>query len=70
MDYEKLIQENILESFKHYVSEWKKQNADTVKVNGDVYEHTTKRGVTKRFRYTNKRTGLRVNGFNFEEIKE
>lgn len=70
MDYKKQIQENALASFRHYVSAWKKQNPNTVKVDGDIYEYTTKKGIIKRFRLTDKRTNLRVNGFNFEEIKE
>lgn len=46
----KLIEENRLNAFKHFVDVIKKQNAETVEVNGDVYSYTTKRGKKKFYK--------------------
>lgn len=69
---ERIILENRLSAFKHYVSAWKKQDPDTVCVDGDIYSYVTKRGVTKRFRFV--RNGypatIKVEGFGFEPIEK
>ena len=67
-DMEAVILENRLKAFKHYVTAWKKQDSGTVRVDGDIYIYTTKRGVEKRFKATNRVTSLKVNGFYFEPI--
>ena len=68
-DYESIIKQNRLAAFKQYVGAWKKQNPDTVKVEGDIYSYRTKRGLVKRFRASDKVTSLKVNSFYFEEIQ-
>ena len=63
-----LADKNRLEAFKHYVSEWKKQNADTVTYMDGIYSYTTKRGIIKLFVSSNKPTTIKVNGFYFSEL--
>lgn len=76
-----LIEKNRKEAFEHLV-EIKKQDKNTVVVEGNIYSFKTKRGITKRYiafvswdEY--KKSGLiykanykleRVNGFIFVEI--
>ena len=61
---------NKLEAFKHYVECWKKQNPDTVTVDGDIYSYITKKGLTKSFRSVKCSTAsIKVNGFGFEPIQ-
>lgn len=68
--YDKYIKENQRKAFIHYVTAWKKQSADSVRVEDGIYSYTTKRGITHRFRASNKPTGLKVNSFYFEEIEQ
>ena len=44
-----LIEPNRQEAFKHFVEVIKKQNTETITVNGNEYSYTTKRGLIKRF---------------------
>ena len=74
------VETNRQEAFKHFVEVIKKQNKDTVVVNGNEFSYTTKRGLIKKFigfnsfaeyrkseLYPNKAD--KVNGFYFVEIK-
>ena len=74
-----LINENKKKSFEHYVVVWKKQNKDTISVNGNKYSYITKKGVLKEFivfntfneyknseLYPNK--AEKVNGFYFVPV--
>ena len=70
MDIGSLISENRLKAFKHYVRAWKGQDPGTVKVDGELYSYTTKRGIKKRFKATNKPTPLKVEGFYFEPVPD
>ncbi len=61
---------NKLKAFKHYVEAWKKQDANTVTVEEDIYSYTTKRGCVKKFKSVKASTApIRVNGFGFEPIQ-
>lgn len=73
-----LIDKNREMAFEHLV-EYKKQNKETVVVNGNEYSYTTKRGLIKRYigfnsfieyrrseLYPNK--AEQVNGFYFVEV--
>lgn len=61
---------NKLKAFKHYVEVWKKQDVNTVTVEGDIYSYTTKRGVVKKFRNIKvTKAPIKVNGFGFEPIQ-
>lgn len=73
------IDKNKKSSFEHLV-ECKKQNKDTVVVNGNEFSYTTKRGLLKKYIGFNsfneyKKSELypnhaeKVNGFYFVEIK-
>lgn len=44
-----LIEPNRQEAFKHFVEAIKKQNPETITINGNEYSYTTKRGLIKRF---------------------
>ena len=70
MDLRSQIEINRLFAFTCYVRDWKKQNPDTVKREGDVFSYTTKRGVVKRFRsVSNARdASFKAQGFWFKEI--
>lgn len=74
------IETNRQEAFKYFVEVIKKQNKDTVVVNGNEFSYTTKRGLIKKFigfnsfdeykkseLYPNK--AERVNGFYFVAIE-
>lgn len=72
------IEENRKKSFEHFVEAWKKQNKDTVSVNGNEYSYTTKRGIVKKYIAFNnfdeykkselyKNKAEKVNGFYFVE---
>lgn len=43
------VETNKLAAFRHFVEVIKKQNKETVTVNGNVYSYTTKRGLVKRY---------------------
>lgn len=43
------IETNRQEAFKYFVEVIKKQNKDTVVVNGNEFSYTTKRGLIKKF---------------------
>ena len=43
------VETNRQEAFKHFVEVIKKQNKDTVVVNGNEFSYTTKRGLIKKF---------------------
>lgn len=73
------VEINKQEAFKHFVEAIKKQNKDTVIVNGNEFSYTTKRGLIKKFigfnsfdeykkseLYPNK--AEQVNGFYFVAI--
>lgn len=74
-------EQNKLNAFKHFVGAIKKQNPDTVEVDGNIYSYRTKRGLLKRYihfptfkefvnsEYYNNRME-KVNGFIFVEIKQ
>ena len=49
MDLQSQIEENRLFAFTCYGRDWKKQNPDTIRRDGDVFSYTTKRGAVKRF---------------------
>jgi|GEM_PF-2777799 len=71
VNYESLTEKNRLYAFTCYVRDWKKQNPETIKRDGDVFSYRTKRGVEKRFAVANdKNYSLKVQGFYFKEIKE
>ena len=60
---------NKLKAFKHYVEVLKKQDANTVTVEGDIYSYRTKRGIVKSFKSCKCATAvIKVNGFGFEPI--
>ena len=74
------VEANRQEAFKHFVEVIKKQNKDTVVVNGNEFSYTTKRGLIKKFigfnsfaeykqseLYPNK--AEQVNGFYFVAIE-
>ena len=61
---------NKVNAFKHYVKCWKKQDPDTVEVDGDIYSYKTKRGLIKRFKNCRcASASIKVNGFGFEPIQ-
>lgn len=73
------VEINKKEAFQHFVEVIKKQNKETVVVNGNEYSYTTKRGLVKKFigfnsfneykkseLYSNK--AEQVNGFYFVAI--
>lgn len=75
------IEANKLAAFKHFVKCWKKQDENTVVVNGDEYSYTMKGGVVKKYvgfnsfnEYKNSefysQHPERVCGFIFVEIKK
>lgn len=70
MDLQSQIEENRLFAFTCYVRDWKKQNPDTIRRDGDVFSYTTKRGVVKRFTTVkNARDAtFKAQGFCFKEI--
>lgn len=43
------IEANKLAAFKHFVKCWKKQDENTVVVNGDEFSYTNKGGVVKKY---------------------
>lgn len=43
------VETNRQEAFEHFVEVIKKQNKDTVVVNGNEFSYTTKRGLIKKF---------------------
>ena len=43
------VEINKKEAFQHFVEVIKKQNIETITVNGNEYSYTTKRGLVKRF---------------------
>ena len=71
-----VMNEQRLKAFKHYVSAWKKQNADTVTVKNDIYSYTTKRGKKysfkaaefKDFKANPTKGWLKVETFYFEDL--
>lgn len=76
----KQIDKNKKLAFEHFVEAWKKQNKDTVVVNGNEYSYTTKKGLVKKYIGFNsfkeyKKSELypekaeKVEGFIFVEIK-
>lgn len=69
-DLRKCIIDNQKYAFRRYVTEWKKQNPDTIEYQNGVFSYKTKKGVKKSFVVSKKPTGLKVWGFYFEEIKE
>lgn len=74
------IEKNKLAAFKHFVKCWKKQDENTVVVNGNEFSYTTKGGLVKKYagfnsfnEYKNSefypQHPERVNGFVFVGIK-
>ena len=71
-DYAKLAREAMKYAFERYVGDWKKQDISTIRIDGDIYSYTTKKGIVKRFRGTNKReavNAIHVQGLYFEPIE-
>ena len=75
--YKKMIEDNKRHAFEHFVSVIKKQNPVTIEIEEDIFSYTTKKGVTKRYKYFNNikdaiKSGYkieRVNSLIFGEIK-
>lgn len=44
------IEKNRRDAFAHFVEVIKRQNKDTINVNGDIFSYVTKRGVTKKYK--------------------
>lgn len=66
-----LIKENQLLAFKKFVKKQRKGNLDTVEVNDNIFQYTTKAGNVRKFQPTNKfDSSIYVDGFHFEEIEE
>lgn len=73
------IEKNRRDAFTHFVEVIKKQNKDTITVNGDIFSYITKRGIVKKYKafksfdeykksdiYENRME--KVNGFIFVEL--
>lgn len=71
VNYKRLEAENRLNAFRHYVKAWKKQDPDTVEVEGDIYRYKTKRGIVKRFKSCDHfdLEAIRVEGFGFKPLQ-
>lgn len=67
-DYKTLIEKNRKAAFICYVRDWKKQDINTIDISDGIYSYTTKRGIKKSFRATDKVSPLKVQGFYFEAI--
>lgn len=44
------IEKNRRDAFTHFVEVIKKQNKDTITVNGDIFSYNTKRGIVKKYK--------------------
>lgn len=73
------IEKNRRDAFTHFVEVIKKQNKDTITVNGNTFSYITKRGIVKKYKafksfdeykkstvYKNRME--KVNGFIFVEL--
>ena len=47
--YDFLGEKNRISAFEHFVENLKKQNKETIVVNGNEYSYTTKRGLVKKY---------------------
>ena len=68
VNYHELIKENRKYAFTCYVRDWKKQDPNTIEIDGDIYSYRTRRGVKHSFRATKNVTALKVQGFYFEKL--
>lgn len=73
------IEKNRRDAFIYFVEAIKRQNKDTINVNGDIFSYVTKRGIVKKYKafksfdeykksdiYENRME--KVNGFIFVEL--
>ena len=77
--FQEQIEKNRVNAFTHFVEVIKKQNKDTISINGDIFSYSTRSGVIKKYKafksfdayrksdmYENRME--RVNGFIFVEL--